>query len=608
MLKSKRILFVGESLLSLALFSIANFNNNFVKEKPSYSKQTITHQSLNIWNSGVVVNENGIDHLYMWGNNFFGQIGNGSIDDVITPVEINVDGGAKGIEGTITHLKIGTYTSAVVINDGSQDHLYMWGNNYYSQIGNGITTDYITVPIEIDIDKGSSGIQGTITNLELGNFFTGAIIEKNGIKNLYSWGGNSNGEIGNENASIKNVDSAIIINPDGGANGIQGNVIDYQVGSNFSMLATQTSDGQQHLFGWGSNKEKQLGDVNFNDFYTANPREINLDGGNTNIQGEIQTLALGSTHAGTIIKKNKTQYLYMWGENRDGQIGNGKISSVADPQIISIPGSNISGSVEHLALGDGNSQILIKDNEGSTRIFAWGDNENGVWGNGNTTSSLLPIEIKLIKNDIGVKETIKNINSTKYNTMISVNDGYQDHLYISGLNRSNIIDSSNSDQQIFSNYQKIDSFIKKEPTLKVNLIKKNKNSIVIKYNLERNDANKLIDFKLYGDQVSSTNQLDLLNAEYGWGEHKIIINNLDGNKTYQDWYLSYETDLNKQKIEIEAFEPTFEIKLWMWIALAIILLLIGLIIWFIIFRIRERRMLKRILAQEQEELYQQQSW
>ena len=537
----------------------------------------------------------------MWGNNFFGQIGNGSIEDVTTPTEINVDGGEEGIQGTITNFKIGIYTTAVVINDGITDHLYMWGNNFEQQIGNGFINKYLTLPVEINVDGGAAGIQGEITNLELGNFFTSVIIENNGIKNIYSWGENLRGQIGNSNEAIDQVENATIINPDGGAAGIQGSVIAYQASKDFSMLATKTSDEKQHLFSWGGNANHQLGDISFNGDFTATPKEINIDGGNAGIQGQIQTLALGSNHAGLVIKKNNEQYLYMWGGNDKGQIGNDKISNYEDPQIISIPGTkeNIDGTVEHLSLGEGNSQIFVKNNEGNTRIFAWGDNKEGAFGNGTTNSSLTPIEIKPVSGQIGIEGTVKYSNLTRYDSMITINDGYKDHFYISGSNRNNII--SQSDQEIFLNYQQINSFIKTEPTLKVKVKKETQNSVIIEYVLKQNDATQLTSLKLSGNQVSPTDELDLLAAGYGWGENKVQIDNLSSDQTYQDWSLSYETDLNAETITIDSFQPTFKIKTWMWIMPIIVIILIGLVIFFIIYKIRERRMLKRILKKENEQ-------
>ena len=74
--------------------------------------------------------------LYCWGDNGHGQVGNGSIDDQYTPNKIleNVK------EFYIVNVN-DCWNSAAVTTNGD---LYCWGDNYYGEVGNGSTENQLT--------------------------------------------------------------------------------------------------------------------------------------------------------------------------------------------------------------------------------------------------------------------------------------------------------------------------------------------------------------------------------------------------------------------------------------------------------------------------------
>ena len=76
--------------------------------------------------------------LYTWGNNYFGQLGNGSIKNSYTPIKImsNVVSSAGGSHHTIALKKNGT--------------VYTWGDNEYGELGNGNKSNQ-TSPVAIQI-------------------------------------------------------------------------------------------------------------------------------------------------------------------------------------------------------------------------------------------------------------------------------------------------------------------------------------------------------------------------------------------------------------------------------------------------------------------------
>ena len=74
--------------------------------------------------------------LWMWGSNYYGQLGNGTNTDAGEPVKI-MDGAAA--------VDLGWSRTAVLKTDGS---LWTWGRNCYGQLGSGSTEDS-NVPVKI---------------------------------------------------------------------------------------------------------------------------------------------------------------------------------------------------------------------------------------------------------------------------------------------------------------------------------------------------------------------------------------------------------------------------------------------------------------------------
>ena len=83
--------------------------------------------------------------------------------------------------------------------------------------------------------------------------------------------------------------------------------------------------------------------------------------------------------------------VYTWGDNRQGQLGNGTNESSNEPICISdIPGSALNG--KNIVKIQGDSTMIALDSEG--KVYTWGENVSGQLGNGTSgynTSSYMPI-------------------------------------------------------------------------------------------------------------------------------------------------------------------------------------------------------------------------
>ena len=68
--------------------------------------------------------------VWAWGNNWLGQLGDGTTTDRSIPVQVSGLSGVVAVAG-------GDYHSLAVKSDGT---VWAWGDNYHGQLGDGTTT------------------------------------------------------------------------------------------------------------------------------------------------------------------------------------------------------------------------------------------------------------------------------------------------------------------------------------------------------------------------------------------------------------------------------------------------------------------------------------
>ncbi|MDT7511806.1 RCC1 domain-containing protein, partial [Bifidobacterium sp. H6bp9] len=75
-------------------------------------------------------------NAYAWGSNSDGQLGNGTVAGQRTPVKVGKPAGAPA-DFTYVQVSAGLQHSLAVGSDGNA---YAWGNNTYGQLGNGTSS------------------------------------------------------------------------------------------------------------------------------------------------------------------------------------------------------------------------------------------------------------------------------------------------------------------------------------------------------------------------------------------------------------------------------------------------------------------------------------
>jgi hypothetical protein len=124
---------------------------------------------------------------------------------------------------------------------------------------------------------------------------------------------------------------------------------------------------------WGENNDGQLG----NGTTTTEKEPVAVK-----IITEATAVAGGELHSLTLLKSGKVM---AWGENNDGQLGNGTTTTEKEP--VEVKGLS---EVVAVAAGADHSLALLK----SGKVRAWGENNDGQLGNGATTNEKEPVEVK----------------------------------------------------------------------------------------------------------------------------------------------------------------------------------------------------------------------
>ncbi|RBP98741.1 RCC1 domain-containing protein, partial [Bifidobacterium xylocopae] len=127
-------------------------------------------------------------NTYAWGENGYGQLGDGTTTDHNQPVRVRTPAGVH-----FTQVSAGDQHSLAIGDDG---HAYSWGDNSHGQLGNG-SSDTNPHPTPARVTDPTANT--TWTTISTGRYHSLAI-DSDG--HAYSWGTNNTGQLGNGNSDL----------------------------------------------------------------------------------------------------------------------------------------------------------------------------------------------------------------------------------------------------------------------------------------------------------------------------------------------------------------------------------------------------------------------
>ena len=269
-------------------------------------EETIIKLSLGSYHSSAITTAG---RIFSWGYNYDGQLGDGTIINRNTPVDIT-NGFNLSVGETITNVTLGSYYSSAITSEG---RFFTWGANFFVEIGDGTTINR-GIPVEI-ISRFNLSVGETITEISLGHAHSSAITSAGRI---FTWGANWNGQLG-DGTTTDRITPVEITN--GFDLSVGETIIDLSLGASHSSAITSAG----RSFAWGWNANGQLGEGTTIDRTT--PVEI-TSLFNLSVGEKITEVSLGSSHSSAITSAGS---VFIWGWNDFGQLGDGTTISRTTP-------------------------------------------------------------------------------------------------------------------------------------------------------------------------------------------------------------------------------------------------------------------------------------
>lgn len=162
------------------------------------------------------------------------------------------------------------------------------------------------------------------------------------------------------------------------------------IGNNFDNFKwKQVSSGSAHscavsydgrVYCWGMNYDGQSGQENGQN--VLNPAQVSL--GEMSPAEIAQEVSAGGSHSCVLTNLGN---IYCWGDNSDGQLGNGLTVKSSHPVLVKNGQKSPSVSFKQIATGSYHSCGLANNGQ----IYCWGRNSYGQLGNGVLANANLPV-------------------------------------------------------------------------------------------------------------------------------------------------------------------------------------------------------------------------
>jgi alpha-tubulin suppressor-like RCC1 family protein len=313
-----------------------------------------------------------------WGDNHYGQLGDGTFEQRSVPTDVS------GATTGVSDVTAGYVHTCAVIGGG----LRCWGWNGYGQLGDD-TVVYRSTPV------GVSGLSNNVDVLSAGGWHTCGLTDNGGVK---CWGENYNGQLG----IGAGVGRSVPVDVTGLTQGvaaisagrwhtcvvtIQGGVkCWYSVPTDVAGLTAGVSavaTGESHSCAltngggvkcWGQNTYGQLGDGTTE--YRATPVDV------SGLTSGVVAITAGPNHTCALTTGGGVK---CWGQNNTGQLGDGTTDQRTTPINI----SELTQDVVAITAGRYHTCALT----GSSSVKCWGANWYGQLGNGTYDGSLTPIAV-----------------------------------------------------------------------------------------------------------------------------------------------------------------------------------------------------------------------
>jgi alpha-tubulin suppressor-like RCC1 family protein len=279
-----------------------------------------------------------------WGNDEFGELGDGTATNKTTPVEVS------GLSSGVAAITTGEVDTCAVTSAGGAK---CWGYNEYGELGDGTTGPETDEPEEV------SGLTSGVAAISAGEFHTCAVTSAGGAT---CWGGNEGGDLGD--GTERNRTTPVDVS------GLSSGVVAISAGGGQTCALT-TAGGVEC---WGQNDSGQLGDGTTTDRTT--PVDV------TGLASGVVAISTGQNHTCALTSAGGVK---CWGNGEHGQLGDGTETNKTTPVDVSGLSSGVT------AISAGYDYTCALTSAGGAKC--WGQNGSGQLGDGTTTKKTTPVDV-----------------------------------------------------------------------------------------------------------------------------------------------------------------------------------------------------------------------
>ncbi len=298
-----------------------------------------------------------------WGQGTAGQLGHGAFTDSATPVAVTSSGALAG--KTVVALAAGATHTLALCADGT---VVAWGAGAAGQLGHGATTGS-AVPVVVSAAGVLAG--KTVIAIAAGAEHSAALCADGTVA---TWGSNAFGQLGDGTTTARSTPA---LAGTAAASGLAGKtIVALATGASHTLVAT--ADGI--VAAWGRNHAGQLGDGT-----TTNRSAPVLVAASGPLGGRtVVFIAAGAAHSLALCSDDT---IVAWGDNAEGQLGNGLSVGSNVPVPVERTGALADRTPIALAAGAQHSLVLFADGE----FAGWGSNAQGQLGVAGTAPQRMPV-------------------------------------------------------------------------------------------------------------------------------------------------------------------------------------------------------------------------
>lgn len=322
------------------------------------------------------------------GSNAFGELGDGTfVSPKIAPVQTRSVDGLSNLTQVIA-ISTGTRFSEALLSDG---RVVTWGINNVGQLGINSFTFDSNLPVFV-VDTVNPPFLNKVVGIAA-KFDVGRAIKSD--RTIWSWGGNTFGQIGDGTTVTPRLAPVQVIN-------LAGYELMKAIGSSSQSQATLSIRTDGTVWAWGSNSMGQLGIGSLAPTFSLFPVQVHGPG-NVGFLTDIKQVSGGLSHS-IALKSDGT--VWTWGDNTFGALGIGTFggNSTVPVQVVGPGGVGFLTNIK--AIGGGGLHNLALTADGN--VYAWGFNSSGQLGDATTSNSNTPVLVHGVFNS-GIAHFIKEV-------------------------------------------------------------------------------------------------------------------------------------------------------------------------------------------------------